>query len=125
LSTRLKSVVLWRHDIGTVARSVLHLVKDGVPGTMCYLAKAQYVPASGALRNPTSLAGGPIPSYESPALPLDRLAQVYGDDAPAFLRRGVSLSGECCDYGGCLYQAASLRQGFSVDLQFISVFSIE
>jgi len=53
LATRIKSVVLRRHDIGTVPRSGLHLVQDGVPGTMCYLAKAQYFPASGALKKPS------------------------------------------------------------------------
>jgi hypothetical protein len=66
---------------------------------LAYLAQAQDTAASGVMKNPRDLAGGLIFSVGSHALPLDQLAARYGRDAAAFLRRGVSLGGERCDYG--------------------------
>lgn len=64
-----------------------------------YLLQAQDIPASGSLINPRKLAGGLIFDRGSHALPLDKLAAEYGGDTAAFLKKGVSLAGECSNYG--------------------------
>ena len=64
-----------------------------------YLVQAQDISPSGNLINPRELAGGLIFSQGSHALPLDKLAAKYGGDTAAFLKKGVSLGGECSDYG--------------------------
>jgi hypothetical protein len=64
-----------------------------------YLAQAQDISPSGHFINPRELAGGRIFSQGSHALPLDKLAAKYGGDTAAFLKKGVSLGGECSDYG--------------------------
>lgn len=66
---------------------------------LTYLAQAQSISPSGILKNPRDLPGGLIFSAGTHALPLDELATSYGTDTAAFLRRGVSLGGECCGYG--------------------------
>ena len=64
-----------------------------------YLVQAQDISPSGNLINPRELAGGLIFGLGSHALPLDKLAAKYGRDMAAFLKKGVSLGGECSDYG--------------------------
>lgn len=64
-----------------------------------YLVQAQDISPSGNFINPRELAGGLIFSRGSHALPLDKLAAKYGGDTAAFLKKGVSLGGECSDYG--------------------------
>jgi hypothetical protein len=64
-----------------------------------YLVQAQDILPSGNLINPRELAGGLIFGRGSHALPLDKLAVKYGGDTAAFLKKGVSLGGECSDYG--------------------------
>lgn len=64
-----------------------------------YLVQAQDISPSGNLINPRELAGGLIFGRGSHALPLDKLAAKYSGDTAAFLKKGVSLGGECPDYG--------------------------
>jgi hypothetical protein len=64
-----------------------------------YLAQAQVISPSGNFINPRELAGGLIFGRGSHALPLDKLAVKYGGDTAAFLKKGISLGGECSDYG--------------------------
>jgi len=67
--------------------------------TLWYLVQAQDISPSGNLIDTRELAGGLIFSRGSHALPLDKLAAKYGGDTAAFLKKGVSLGGECSDYG--------------------------
>jgi hypothetical protein len=64
-----------------------------------YLVQAQDISPSGNFINPRELAGGLIFGRGSHALPLDKLAAKYGGDSATFLKKGVSLGGECSDYG--------------------------
>jgi hypothetical protein len=69
-----------------------------------YLVDAKEVPLSGKLIRPSDLKAGQIFATGSHVLPLDKLAQKYGDDMDAFIERGSSLSGKSAGIGD-----ASLR----------------
>ena len=69
-----------------------------------YLIQSKDIPLSGKLINPGSVGGGLIFSKGSHILPLDKIAERYGNDIPGFLRRGGEFGGRQLDYGD-----ASLR----------------
>ena len=64
-----------------------------------YLIQSRDIPLSGKLINPGSVAGGLIFSKGSHMLPLDKIAERYGNDIPDFLRRGGEFGGRQLDYG--------------------------
>jgi hypothetical protein len=69
-----------------------------------YLAGAKEISPSGKLIRPSDLKAGPIFATGSHVLPLDRLAQKYGNNVEGFLERGRALGGEDAGLGD-----ASLR----------------
>ncbi|MBI4826246.1 MAG: DUF3786 domain-containing protein [Nitrospirae bacterium] len=64
-----------------------------------YLVNFKDIPLSGQLLKPLNLKGGDIFFRGSHLLPLDKLADRYGNDADAFVRRGEELGGERMGYG--------------------------
>jgi len=64
-----------------------------------YLIQAKDVPLSGKLINPGNISGGLIFQQGSHILPLDKVAQRYGNDFGGFLQKGKEFSGEPLDYG--------------------------
>lgn len=64
-----------------------------------YLIHATNVSPSGQLVKPDSLSGGQIYAKGTHTLPLDQLAERYGDDRDAFIARGRSLGGTELQFG--------------------------
>ncbi len=71
---------------------------------LSYLNNAKDIPLAGKLEKPEDLSAGQIYLKGSHILPLDNIAQKYGDDINGFLIRGKELGGEQVGYGD-----ASLR----------------
>ncbi len=69
-----------------------------------YLAGAKDIPPSDKLIRPSDLKAGEIFATGSHVLPLDKLAQKYGNNVAGFLERGRELGGEDAGLGD-----ASLR----------------
>ena len=68
-----------------------------------YLIQAKDIPLSGELTNPAMMNGGLIFAKGTHVLPLDKMANKYGNDVQGFLRRGTEFGGERLDYGdACL-----------------------
>lgn len=65
---------------------------------LCYLAGAGELPPSGRLVKPNDLPGGDIYERGTHVLPLDRMAEEYGDDTDAFVARGCALGGQPLEY---------------------------
>jgi hypothetical protein len=63
-----------------------------------YLAYAREVPPAGRLINPAQLPGGEIFLRGTHVLPLDRVAQRYGDRPDEFQRIGRELNGAKLEY---------------------------
>ena len=59
-----------------------------------YLIQAKDVPLSGKLINPGNMSGGLIFQQGSHILPLDKVAQRYGNDLAGFLQKDREFSGE-------------------------------
>ena len=64
-----------------------------------YLIGAQDIPPLGYLVKPHEMSGGLMYLGGTHVLPLDKIADRYGDDIPGFLKRGRELAGEPMDYG--------------------------
>ena len=69
-----------------------------------YLSGAREIPPSSKLIRPSDLKAGQIFATGSHVLPLDKLAQKYGNNVEGFLERGCALGGEHAGLGD-----ASLR----------------
>lgn len=77
-----------------VAGLLLGKLKDlATLAILRYLVDAREIPLSGKLIRPSDLKAGRIFTTGSHVLPLDKLAQQYGDDLPGFLERGQELGG--------------------------------
>ncbi len=64
-----------------------------------YLIQSKDIPLSGNLINPREINGGLIFEKGSHMLPLDNLAQKYGNDVDGFVQRAVTFGGEQLNYG--------------------------
>jgi hypothetical protein len=64
-----------------------------------YLVSAKNIVPSNKMVRPADLRGGGIYSKGSHVLPLDRIADKYGNDIEGFLQRGNELGCEELDYG--------------------------
>jgi hypothetical protein len=64
-----------------------------------YLATAKDVSLTGRLVNPVNMKSGQLFFRGSHVLPLDRVAERYGNDREGFLKRGDELGGERLGYG--------------------------
>ncbi|MCL4475200.1 MAG: DUF3786 domain-containing protein [Nitrospirae bacterium] len=64
-----------------------------------YLAIAKDVSPTGRLVNPMNMKSGQLFFRGSHVLPLDRVAEKYGNDRDGFLKRGEELGGERLGYG--------------------------
>ncbi|MDO9287659.1 MAG: DUF3786 domain-containing protein, partial [Thermodesulfovibrionales bacterium] len=54
---------------------------------------------SGRLIKPSDIKGGSLFFRGTHALPLDKIAEKYGSDKPAFIERSVRLNGKLLNYG--------------------------
>jgi hypothetical protein len=59
-----------------------------------YLVNAKDIDATGRLVNLQNIRGGDIFSKGSHVLPIEKVAQKYGNDMAGFLDRGIALGGE-------------------------------
>lgn len=66
---------------------------------LCYLINAKDIPLSGRLIKPSDIKGGSLFFRGTHALPLDKIAEKYGSDKPAFIERSVRLNGKLLNYG--------------------------
>lgn len=64
-----------------------------------YLIHGKDIPLSGRLVKPANLQGGDLFFRGSHTLPLENLAQKYGEDASSFFQKGRELSAEAATYG--------------------------
>ncbi len=71
---------------------------------LCYLNNAKDIPLTERLVKPVNLRGGELFFRGSHVLPLDKIAEKYGDNIEGFLTKGKDLAGEQLEYGD-----ASLR----------------
>lgn len=66
---------------------------------LCYLINAKDIPLSGRLIKPSDIKGGSLFFRGTHALPLDKIAEKYGGDKPAFIKKSRSLNGKLLNYG--------------------------
>jgi len=66
-----------------------------------YLAKAKDIPTTGRLISPASLSGGEIFQKGTHVLPLDKLAEKFGQDREGFYEKGFELGGQQLEHGDC------------------------
>ncbi len=66
---------------------------------LCYLINAKDIPLSGRLIKPSDIKGGSLFFRGTHALPLDKIAEKYGADKPAFIEKAGSLNGKLLNYG--------------------------
>ncbi|MFA4827860.1 MAG: DUF3786 domain-containing protein [Thermodesulfovibrionales bacterium] len=66
---------------------------------LCYLINAKDIPLSGRLIKPSDIKGGSLFFRGAHALPLDKIAEKYGGDKPAFIEKSRSLNGKLLNYG--------------------------
>ncbi len=64
-----------------------------------YLINAKDIPLSGKLVKPAGLKGGEIFFRGSHVLPLDKIAERYGNDRTGFIEKGKNLNGNIMNYG--------------------------
>jgi len=66
---------------------------------LCYLINAKDIPLSGKLAKPAGLKGGEIFFRGSHVLPLEKIAERYGNDKAGFIEKGKNLNGNIMNYG--------------------------
>jgi hypothetical protein len=66
---------------------------------LCYLTMAKDTSATGRLIKPLNMKSGQLFFRGSHELPLDRMAQKFGNDMDGFLKRGEELCAKRLDYG--------------------------
>jgi len=66
---------------------------------LCYLINSRDIPLSGKLVRPVGLKGGEIFFRGSHVLPLERIAEKYGNDKAGFIEKGKNLNGEIMNFG--------------------------
>lgn len=71
---------------------------------LSYLIYARDIPLSDELVSPVNLPGGEIYSRGTHALPLDKVAEKYGDHSDRFITRGRELGGEVLSYGDASFR---------------------
>lgn len=64
-----------------------------------YLIHAKDIPLTGRLVKPANIKGGEMFFSGSHVIPLDNLANKYGNDREAFMKRGGDLCAEVLDFG--------------------------
>lgn len=63
-----------------------------------YLVSAKSVPVTGKWVKPVDVKGGQIFCIGTHRLPLDRLAEQYGQDSEGFIKKARDFGGEVCNY---------------------------
>ena len=66
---------------------------------LCYLINSRDIPLSGKLVKPAGLKGGEIFFRGSHVLPLEKIAEKYGNDKAGFIEKGKNLNGSLMNYG--------------------------
>lgn len=64
-----------------------------------YLALAKDISPVGRLLKPINMAGGQLFFRGSHVIPLEKVAEKYGNDKEGFLHAGMTLGGEILEYG--------------------------
>jgi hypothetical protein len=78
------------------------------PSVMSYLQNAKEVPLSGRLIKPENIKGGEFFFRGSHMLPLDKVAEKYGNNKEGFITRGKELSGRLLRYGDASFELLPL-----------------
>lgn len=65
---------------------------------LCYLINSRDIPPSGKLVKPAGIKGGEIFFRGSHVLPLDKIAERYGNDKTGFIEKGKKLNGNIMNY---------------------------
>ncbi|MDI6745255.1 MAG: DUF3786 domain-containing protein [Thermodesulfovibrionales bacterium] len=66
---------------------------------LCYLINAKDISLSGKLVKPANLKGGDIFFRGSHVLPLNRIAEKYGNDRAGFIEKGKNFNWKIMNYG--------------------------
>ncbi|MDP2277741.1 MAG: DUF3786 domain-containing protein [Nitrospirota bacterium] len=77
---------------------------------LCYLINSKDIPLSGKLVKPAGLKGGEIFFRGSHVLPLDKIAERYGNDKSGFIEKGKNLNGNIMNYGDASVELLPLPQ---------------
>jgi len=86
----------------TLGQHLLHGLKHFFDlAVLWYLAKAKDIPTSGRLISPASLSGGEIFQKGTHVLPLDKIAEKFGQDKEGFYEKGLELGGQQLEHGDC------------------------
>ena len=75
---------------------------------LCYLSNAKDIPLSGRLIKPVDLKGGGLFFRGTHVLPLDKIADKYGNDKSGFIKKGKSLNGRVLNYGDASVELAPM-----------------
>jgi hypothetical protein len=75
---------------------------------LCYLINAKDIPLSGRLVKPVDLKGGGLFFRGTHVLPLDKIADKYGNDKSGFIKKGKSLNGRVLNYGDASVELAPM-----------------
>lgn len=71
---------------------------------LSYLVNAKEIPLSGRLIKPENIRGGEFFFKGSHLLPLDKVAEKYGNDRKGFTTKGREFSGRILDYGDTSFE---------------------
>jgi hypothetical protein len=69
------------------------------PSVLSYLVNAKKIALSGKLIKPENIRGGEFFFQGSHMLPLNKVAEKYGDDKGGFISKGKELGGRLMEYG--------------------------
>jgi hypothetical protein len=75
---------------------------------LSYLLNAKEIPLSGRLIKPENIRGGEFFFQGSHMLPLDKVAEKYGNDKEGFITRGKELTGRLLGYGDASFELLPL-----------------
>ena len=75
---------------------------------LSYLLNAKEIPLSGRLIKPENIRGGEFFFQGSHMLPLDKVAEKYGNGKEGFITRGQELSGRLLGYGDASFELLPL-----------------
>jgi len=75
---------------------------------LSYLLNAKEIPLSGRLIKPENIRGGEFFFQGSHMLPLDKVAEKYGNAKEGFITRGQELSGRLLGYGDASFELLPL-----------------
>ena len=80
------------------------------PSVLSYLVNAKEIVPSGRLMKPENVRGGEFFFKGSHMLPLNKVADKYGNDKEGFIAKGKELSGRLLEFGDASFEFLSLPE---------------